>query len=235
MNPALKIIAISSLFFLHFAKAYHGKAMIVRGQAERISTQEPSEKKETIKVGTRIFQGDSIETAAGGFVKIVMTDRNIINISENSKVIIKKYENDHKNLIKNVELSLESGKVRTDVKEKYDGEKNKFIIKTPVIIAGVRGTDFIVKHDRANFISEVLVVHGNVDVETLKDSNPSGLVQAVKAGQIYKVKPSSIQEKPTNIPEELLKSEVDKDIDNVVKDKEKKNTDSKPLNTKQTE
>ena len=125
------------------------------------------------------------------------------------------------------------------LKEKYDGEKNKFLIKTPVIIAGVRGTDFIVKHDKTNFVSEVLVIHGSVDVETLKDGNSSGQIQAVKAGQIYKVKPSNIQEKPTSIPEELLKSEQDKDTDQVAKeknsDKEKKNTDQKPLNTKQTE
>lgn len=93
------------------------------------------------KVGTKVNQGDQIITGLDSRAKIVMSDRNIINISPNTKVVIEEYINDAKS--KNVKLGLLEGKIRTNVEQKYDNDKNKFEIRTPTAVAGVRGTQFI--------------------------------------------------------------------------------------------
>lgn len=196
----------SSLFvilfgFFSLAQAYHGIAMVVNGDVEVISHKET----EKLKVGTRIFQGDTLITSSESYAKIVMTDRNVISIPANSKVTISKYENDGKDGIKNVELKLENGSVRCDVKEKYDTDKNKFQIKTQTVIAGVRGTDFLVNHDSTSMTSEITTFKGAVLVEVLKEEKPTGDQVLVKAGQMTKVGPTLIPEKPTDVSEKNLK------------------------------
>lgn len=200
----------SSIFFIIFgclswAHAYHGLAMVVNGDVEHISHGET----EKLKVGARIFQGDTLITSADSYAKIVMSDRNVISISADSKVIINKYENDGKVGIKNVELQLENGSLRCDVKEKYDTDKNKFQVKTQTVIAGVRGTDFLVAHDSAAASSEVTTFKGIVSVQAIKENVPTGEQVMVKAGQMTKVDNKLVPEKPVDLSEKDLSS-IDK-------------------------
>lgn len=191
-----------SVFFIIFgsfsiAHAYHGLAMVVKGDVDHISHGET----EKLKVGSRIFQGDSLITGSDAYVKIVMSDRNILSISADSKVIINKYENDAKVGIKNVELVLENGTIRCDVKEKYDTDKNKFQVKTQTVIAGVRGTDFVVNHDSSISSSEVTTFKGIVSVQAMKENVPTAEAVLVKAGQRIKYDGKSTSEKPTDLSE----------------------------------
>lgn len=210
----LYFLVFSVLFGLFsVANAYHGLAMVVRGEVNR----ESQGKNEEIKVGARIFQGDKITVGKDSFVKIVMTDRNIINIYADSTLTINHYENEKKLQLKNVELFLDNGKVRSDVNEKYDGEKNKFIIKTPNTIAGVRGTILVVSYDSSTTTSDIITIRGRVEVDGAKEGQRAGNPVVVKKGYTTKVDQNLIPQKPTKLPQKTLKQiEVETTIDDKI-------------------
>ncbi len=187
--------------FFNLANAYHGVVMVSRGDVQRIS----KEKTGKISVGSRIFQGDSIITGANSYTKIVMTDRNIISVISNSHVTIERYENGGKLGGRNADLTLKNGKVRFDVKETYDGEKNKFIIRTPTSITGVRGTDFVVSFDPKTYSTEVVCFMGVVSVAGNKEGQPPGPFVLVKSEQVTKVNVNLIPENPVPLQKESLK------------------------------
>jgi hypothetical protein len=191
--------------WLSWAQAYHGLAMVVNGDVEHISHGESQK----LKVGARIFQGDTLITSAEAYAKIVMSDRNVLSISAESKVTINKYENDAKVGIKDVVLQLENGSLRCDVKEKYDTDKNKFQVKTQTVIAGVRGTDFLVTHEPTSATSEVTTFKGIVSVQAIKENVPNGEQVMVKAGQTIKVDSKQAPAKATDLSEKDL-STIDK-------------------------
>lgn len=116
-----------------------GTMMVVKGDVKVTSGK--TGKTDPAKVGTKVFAGDTITSGPDSRAKIVMSDKNVLNISPESKITIEKYENDGDK--KNVDIKVDFGKVRASVEQKYDGEKSKFNIKTPTAVAGVRGTDFI--------------------------------------------------------------------------------------------
>lgn len=118
-----------------------GTMMVVKGEVK--ITNSKTGKTDAAKVGSKVHSGDTIASGADSRAKIVMSDKNVINISPDSKITIAKYENDPKKDSRNVELKVDYGKVRASVEQKYDGEKNKFNIRTPTAVAGVRGTDFV--------------------------------------------------------------------------------------------
>src|SRR5690606_34258508 len=94
--------------------------------------------------------------------KIVMVDKNILNISPETKITIEKYKFDSSKDEKNVSLNVLYGKVRSTVKQKYDGEKNTFNIKTPSAVAGVRGTDFLTGFNPITKTTKIVTFEGQV-------------------------------------------------------------------------
>ena len=87
--------------------------MILRGSAQMTKNF----KTEPLKAAIKISEGDQIETSAQSYVKIVMNDRNIIVVTENSKMKIEEYktEVDHKK----VSINLEYGSLRHKLEQKY--------------------------------------------------------------------------------------------------------------------
>ena len=114
------------------------------------------------RVGNKVYPGDTITSGADSRAKIVMSDKNVLNISPDSKITIAKYENDPSKDARNVELKVDYGKVRAGVEQKYDGEKNKFNIRTPTAVAGVRGTDFVTGYNPSNQQTRIVTFTGVV-------------------------------------------------------------------------
>ena len=131
---------------------------------------------ETAKVGSSILVGDTVVSGRESRAKIAMQDRNIITVLPNTKLTIEEYKTGEKN--RNVKLSLLQGKVRNDVKEKYDNDKNKFQIRTPTAVAGVRGTKFVTGFSVETGTTEVLTLKGQVEVTkfALNQDKPLGTV-----------------------------------------------------------
>lgn len=165
-------VILGVFFCVNAFAAASGVFVLVRGKVfiENL-------KKEVVpaKVQSVIHPGETVWSEADGKAKIVMSDRNVINILPNTKLKLEVYTNEPGN--KNVELHILQGRTRLDVKEKYDGKATKFEIKSNVAVAGVRGTEFIFEHDpqstkHGTNVSTVTVLSGKVQVDrigTLKD------------------------------------------------------------------
>lgn len=123
------------------AQAVHGVLKVVKGDVQ--ITQASDGKTVAAKIGQKVFPKDTIVAGKDARAKIVMVDNNEINVSPDTKMVIQAYDYKPEEDKKNVLLNVMYGKVRNKVNQKYDGE-NKFQVKTPSAVAGVRGTDFMV-------------------------------------------------------------------------------------------
>lgn len=191
---------IFSISFSASADPMHGIFMVVKGD---VSVSNSKQQKQKVKVGDKVFPGDVVESAVDARAKIVMSDRNVINISPETKLEIKKYENDGNS--KNVEMNLLQGKVRNNVEQKYDGEKNKFLIKTPTAVAGVRGTQFFTSFDPATKITAVVTLRGAVSLAPINTNSGNIKPVIVQKGESTTMAPGSSPEAPKAVPKEELK------------------------------
>lgn len=148
--------------------ASHGLFMVVKGDVKVIQQNQTI----TAKVGTKVMPGDTVTTGAESRAKIVMVDRNVINVSPDTKLKIEEYTSDATS--KNVKLSLLNGKIRNNVEQKYDNLKNKFEVKTPTAVAGVRGTQFITSYNDSTKATEIITLRGQVEFKTLNPNVSAG-------------------------------------------------------------
>jgi hypothetical protein len=138
-----------------------GTFTVVKGDVQVTTANGTTEK---AKVGKKVLPADVITAGAQGRAKIVMSDKNIINISPDTKLAVEKYVYDPATDNKQVTLNVVYGKVRATVEQKYDGEKNKFHIKTPAAVAGVRGTDFLTSYSAKTKETKIVTFEGKVAV-----------------------------------------------------------------------
>lgn len=160
----MKHVLIVSLFLFAshtktFAEELHGIFMVVKGDVEVESKKTGKFK---AKVSAKVYAGDTINCGPDGRAKIVMSDRNVLNVSPDTKIAINKYENDSQSGVKNVDIELSKGKLRSNVEQKYDGEKSQFLIKTPTAVAGVRGTQFLTSFDPVSMKTQIVTFKGSV-------------------------------------------------------------------------
>lgn len=185
-----------------FAEPMYGVLMVVKGSVKITNAGKTADG----KVGGKVYEGDKIATGADSRAKIVMSDRNVINVSPDSEFIINKYENDPASGNKNVEMNLLKGKVRNNVEQTYDGEKNKFLIKTPTAVAGVRGTQFLAGFDPSTRMTSVVTFKGSVTLTSLNpQGKPVGAPVIVKKGEMTQSAPDTAPEAPKAVPKEDMK------------------------------
>ena len=146
----------------------YGTLTVVKGDVQVIGAKD--HQTHPARAGARVFAGDSIQTGHDSRAKVTMVDSNVLNISPDTKMQIEKYEFNPTQNKKNVILSVDYGKLRSTVNQKYDGEENKYHVKTPSAVAGVRGTDFLVSFDKASQSSQVVTFRGQVEVGSSVDS-----------------------------------------------------------------
>ncbi|WP_409478340.1 FecR domain-containing protein [Pseudobdellovibrio sp. HCB154] len=157
MKKLILILLVSGSVSQALAGETYGLMMIVKGQ---VQVAKLKEQPMGAKVGTKVYPQDTIITGKDSRAKIVMSDRNIINVLPDTKLRIDQYISELKE--KNVRLSLIEGKVRTNVEQKYDNNENRFEIKTPSAVVGVRGTQFATSYKRATNVTAVTTFRGEV-------------------------------------------------------------------------
>src|SRR5688572_29475510 len=84
------ILALLVATVTEAADASHGIMMVVKGDV-KVTT---GGKVEAAKVGKKVLPGDTITAGPDSRAKIVMSDKNVLNISPDSKITIEKYSND---------------------------------------------------------------------------------------------------------------------------------------------
>lgn len=176
-----------------------GSFTVVKGDVQIISKDGKSEK---AKIGKKVVPSDTIVSGKDSRAKVVMIDKNIINISPETKITLEKYIYDPSTGDKQVSLDVTYGKVRATVEQKYDGEKNKFHIKTPSAVAGVRGTDFLTSYSTQSRETKIITFEGRVAVGA---PGPGGNIVNpvyVNPGQMTTATQGSAPTPPTAVPKE---------------------------------
>lgn len=208
----MKLVILLSFFILFLnmkasAENQHGLFMVVKGDVKLISgTKAPF----AAKVGTKVLVGDVVTTGADSRAKIVMVDRNVINVSPDSKMQIAKYSTDAAAGTKEVEIKLDEGKIRNNVEQSYDGAKSKFILKTPTAVAGVRGTQFVTSFDSKTQKTEIVTMKGQVAFASVLNGKIVGKPVVVSKGETTTSSPGAPPEPPKALPKNELK-EIDKE------------------------
>mgnify|MGYP003393151709 CR=1 FL=1 len=217
------LVIISSLFSSQLANAnVIGQVQVAKGD---VTVQDLKGVTKPAKFGMRIETGDVIVTGKDARAKIVMLDKNIINISPESKMVFDKYDQKIEETKETV-LGVVYGKIRTEVKAKYDDDKTKFRVHTKAAVAGVRGTDWVTSYTppsgnpstgRApndesgggggnNGYAEFTTVSGNVTVGLLGPDGELTNTVDVLAGQSSSLSLGDIPPPPTDVPAENLQS-----------------------------
>ena len=111
-----------------------------------------------VEMGELIKENDIIKTSAGAFCDIKIGS-SVIRIKQKSKVIISQLVN--KKNLESTNVGIVLGKILCKPKKLLKTEK--FLIKTPTAIAGVRGTEFSVEIDKRH-TTRIKVYDGKVKV-----------------------------------------------------------------------
>lgn len=102
----------------------------------------------TVNTGVVLKEGDIIKTGANSAVVIQFLKEGretaIVDIKSSSQLLIREISKTDKKSTEHTLLDLGVGKILVKAQKLYD-EKSKFEVKTPVSIAGVRGTTFTVE------------------------------------------------------------------------------------------
>ncbi|MES2802123.1 MAG: hypothetical protein V4654_06495, partial [Bdellovibrionota bacterium] len=91
MKRLISVLLVLGSFSQAFAEEAYGLLMIVKGQVQvvKMKTQAVG-----AKVGSKVYPLDTIITGKDSRAKIVMSDRNIINVLPETKLRIDQYIND---------------------------------------------------------------------------------------------------------------------------------------------
>jgi len=116
-------------------------------------TIERDGKKEKVTASTNIRDGDVIKAGLGGSMVVVFEDGSRVNIGPKSQFTLGQGGSEW-DLGK-----LNFGKLKAIFKK---FQTRKFAIRTPIAIAGVKGTEFIMTHE--NGISEIHLFEGTLDI-----------------------------------------------------------------------
>lgn len=103
-----------------------------------------------------LFEKDKLSTKSSSSVEIVLNDKSILRLEENSVLQFKKLEE------KKSVLGLQFGRVLTYI-EKIVYPASHFEVQTPAAVVGVRGTEFVVEADEKE--TQVGVFEGRVGVK----------------------------------------------------------------------
>ncbi|MDH5719708.1 MAG: FecR family protein [Spirochaetia bacterium] len=162
-----------------------GKAYYIRGG-----------KQNKIKVKT-IFEKDDVIKTEKGSINIQIGPSAILKVSNYSEVTLGKlFEVGGE---QEIALALKQGRIYSKIVKKL-GNKSKFSIRTPTVVAGVRGTEFLVSEspdetrrddEDRDVPSGVFVNEGAVEAE----SSESGESMNVNAGQQVETKSGAFQQK----------------------------------------
>jgi hypothetical protein len=126
--------------------------------------------------GAAVQLGDTLRTGAPGRLQVVLRDDSVLNLGENTELVVDRQVFDPDRRHYQSLLSLIRGKVRAVVSDLYREPQAAFEVETTAAVAGVRGTEFVMTHDPTAAVSEVVGVRDAVAVHGVRDRKRGVLV-----------------------------------------------------------
>jgi hypothetical protein len=118
-------------------------------------------------VGMPVQLGDQLATGADGQLRVLFRDDSVLDLSENSSLVVDQQVFDPAGGTFSSLLKLVGGKARSLVSEYYRNPGATYHVETPTAVAGVRGTSFLVAYDPDTDATEVIGIHGQIEVRSL--------------------------------------------------------------------
>ena len=181
-----------------------GTVVAVRGEAyiDRGGKRIP------VRVGESILLHDRIETARDSTVEILFPDEAILVLTSQTIIEVKEHRFTGAGGDLRSVFGLAKGLVRV-LMEKLFSEGSLFQMETDNAIAGVVGTDFIVRYDPVRETTQIFVFEGIVRLRSIREAVRE--IRYLKAGEFAEV----IGDRPPSAPrlirkgvEEMLKRET---------------------------
>ncbi len=107
-----------------------------------------------------VEQGDTIRTAAGGRVELALEDGSVLRLNERSQLVLEELGQDRESKTWAMRMRVALGALWAKVAPR-DGGAPRFEVETERMVAGVRGTQFIVQAGEEH---AVVVLEGAVEV-----------------------------------------------------------------------
>lgn len=186
-----------------FAQSSHGVFKVVKGD---VTVTAKDGKTTKAKIGMKVQPGEKIKAGPDSRAKIVMVDNNELNVSPDSEIVIEQYNYKPDQNDKNVLINVIYGKMRAKVNQKYDGDTNKFQVKTRSAVAGVRGTDFFTSYQPTTNETRVVTFEGQVAFGL---PGPNGTIRnavLVGVGQTTSVTGNTPPPPPVEVPKSEMSS-----------------------------
>jgi hypothetical protein len=117
-----------------------------------------------------VFWGDVVKTERGGRVRVRLEDSSILNIGSESSLTV----TSHEAALQRTRVELFYGRMRAHV-AKMTKNPTDFIVRTPVAVAGVVGTEFFVEAS-ASQTTVVALDGGQVKVQSLDPRFPDAVL-----------------------------------------------------------
>ncbi|GGI18808.1 FecR domain-containing protein [Oxalicibacterium faecigallinarum] len=108
-----------------------------------------------LNIGNRIVEGVKVSTGTNSFVTIGLPDQSRVSIPSNSNVQITTLRKTLYTASPRVEVALQKGRVLSRVSP-LETNKGSYKVRTPLSVAGVRGTEFRVRLGDKEVATEVL-------------------------------------------------------------------------------
>ena len=205
------LLFIIALFFSYTSLA--SECGVFRVVKNDVKFQKKSKSKfRKARVNRKVCSGDKIKTGKDGRAKIIMADKNEINVSPDTEIVIEKYAKNAQG-DKKVLLNVIYGKIRSNVKQKYKGNKSSYYrVKTKSAVAGVRGTEFLTSFNQATNQSRIVTFEGSVAVGKFQGGSFQAAV-TVKPGQFTSNSPGVAPHPPRKVPaKEFAKLNQDSNV-----------------------
>lgn len=135
--------------------AVRGAAEIKRGGASTAAV-----------VGAGVRVGDELRTGDGE-LRVVFQDDSVIDLAERSTLVVDAQVFDPSASQFSSLMNLVVGKARALVSHYYGTPGANYQLRTPTAVAGVRGTTFVITYDADRDATEVVGIHGFVQVRNL--------------------------------------------------------------------
>ena len=115
-----------------------------------------------IKLGDKVYAGDTIRTGFGGRVEITISPKRVFRIGQASEVELPELSDDSRRGIR-AKFNLLLGRFWAGVIRPIKNvQSEKFQVQTATAVIGVKGTQFGVDYDKKEDASQVLVIDGTV-------------------------------------------------------------------------
>ncbi len=158
-----------------------------------------------LQLGDRVAVGDAVRTNDQGRVRLVFADGSVVVLSSKSEIVIDENVYSPSEGGATSVFDVLKGKIRAVVSDYYE-TTGTFEVKTPNSISGVRGTDFVVVHDDALGVSEVVGVSGRVVVRGI--AMPDKSVD-VTSRMLTRIEAGGAASEPTTLSEERFRYYLD--------------------------